>query len=35
MIRCSNALEHLESSRIKRLGVAMHWNIWSLPILKD
>ena len=32
MISCSNALEHLESSHTKRLGVAMHWNIWSLSV---
>ena len=24
----------MESSHIKRLGVAMHWNIWSLLVLK-
>ena len=28
-------MEHLESSHIKTLGVAMHWNIWSRLILKD
>ena len=33
-IRYSNALAHFESSHIKRLGVAMQWNIWSLLILK-